>query len=513
MKKMYYPVVFLLISISIFGQQGKTQSQLWNAGKITTNVGNNATLRSMILQPDGKLIAVGNIDSSFVIVRYRQNGQLDNSFGISGKVYTPFNFDCAANAVQLTSDGSILVAGSSSKIEFSTVASDILLVCYNSDGSLKTSFGTNGLVQTDISLVDYGSSMRVLDDGKILVSGTSTNVIANGDVITLRYNSDGSLDETFGVNGYVIKNLGSVQFPSDDHAAALDIQVDGKIVVGGNKGVHMFIIRYNPDGTYDNTFGNNGVLTGGLLNGITSLFVKDDGKIVAAGHFNNDEDISVPSITRLESDGAIDESFGVNGRILSLPYYSYFEGRLFNVVQQTDGKILAVGSRTDLSNQQHFESIARYAVNGHKDLSFGNNGSLTVAGDQGIYPSNSNLYPVVIINDGSILMGSDLNNDFIIYKVAENAGKSIATDENNANQREFAISIYPNPIQEKFYIKGIDLANASDITISDMQGNVLIKEQLNKGQAAVNVHQLKQGNYILHVQQGTKSASAIFLKQ
>lgn len=517
MKKIYYAVALLFLTNSMIAQPGKPDPQFSNTNNIITYVGTNATLRSMVLQPDGKLIAVGNTDSNFVLIRYMQNGTLDNSFGTSGKVITHFNFDCAANAVGVEPDGRIIVAGSSSKYEYATLPSDILVACYNTDGTLNSNFGLNGIVQTNIGLIDYGSAMKVQEDGKIVVTGTSTNIVSKGDIIALRYNDDGSLDGSFGTNGYVITGLGSVNFPSNDIAYTLGVQPDGKLIVGGYTagsfgGSNMLLLKYLPNGTLDPSFGLNGILSSGSLKSVESLFIKNDGKIVAAGYFNNVEDISVPSVIRLENNGTLDNSFGNNGRILSLPYYSNYEGRLFTVVQQSDGKIIAAGNRTNLSNQQKFESMARYNVNGHKDINFGNNGSLTIPGDQSIYPSNSHIYPVVIRNNGTILMGTDLNDNFIIYKVSEN-NSSTAIAENDLEQNKLHISVYPNPIREKLFIKGMEDSKTAYLTISDMQGNILKQEQLSNGQISVNVNQLKQGNYVLHILQNNKSASVIFLKQ
>ncbi|HYV94841.1 MAG TPA: delta-60 repeat domain-containing protein, partial [Chitinophagales bacterium] len=155
-----------------------------------------------------------------------QPGSLDSTFGTNGKVTTDFSgVDDSGNSIAVQSDGKLVFAG------YSDNGSDydIAVVRYNADGSLDNSFGTNGKVTTSIGGDDdYGLSVALQSDDKIVVSGCSYNGL-NNDFAVVRYNSDGSLDNNFGTGGKVTTALGSF----GEVAYSMVIQSDGKIILAG----------------------------------------------------------------------------------------------------------------------------------------------------------------------------------------------------------------------------------------------------------------------------------------
>lgn len=159
-----------------------------------------------------------------------RNGSLDTSFGSGGKVVTAlFNGADAAFAVALQPDGKIVLAGESSNDpRFQTM---FALVRYNSDGSLDTSFGSGGKVMTGVGLVSLVNDVVIQPDGKIVAAGygVSGDGRLGVDIALVRYNPDGSLDAGFGSGGVVIKDV----FGRSDVARAVTLQRDGKIVVAG----------------------------------------------------------------------------------------------------------------------------------------------------------------------------------------------------------------------------------------------------------------------------------------
>ena len=229
-------------------------------GIATTDAGiGNNTGQSVSVQADGKILVAGQswngVNWDLTVTRYNADGPLDTSFGGDGIVMTDIggrNDD--AYSVTTQPDGKILVSGRSK----SATDYDFVLVRYNVDGTLDTSFSADGIVTTDIgSANDIGLSTTVQSDGKILVSGYGI-VAGNYDFAVVRYNVDGSLDTGFGGGGIVSTDVGSGM----DSAIEVTVQDDGKVLLSGysNNGTDndLALVRYNTDGTLDTGFGTNG---------------------------------------------------------------------------------------------------------------------------------------------------------------------------------------------------------------------------------------------------------------
>ncbi len=228
---------------------------------------------------------------NFALVRYNTNGSLDTSFDTDGKVTTPVvpgNSDYAY-ALAIQDDGKIVAAGYTSD----GLDADFALVRYNTDGSLDTSFHTDGIVTTDIGAdIDIASAVSIQDDGKIVAGGSSWNG-TDDDFALVRYNTNGSLDTGFHTDGIVTTDMGT----GNDLAYALAIQDDGKIVAAGsswNGADNDFaLIRYNTDGSLDTTFHTDGIViteVGTDDDVAYALAIQADGKIVAAGSSSNTSD-------------------------------------------------------------------------------------------------------------------------------------------------------------------------------------------------------------------------------
>jgi uncharacterized delta-60 repeat protein len=181
-----------------FGKGGKVLTSLSNCGLGVCN----ANPADAVLQPDGEIVVAETFTTSFGAMRYRPNGSLDTSFGNGGIAQTGFATSLTfADAVALQPDGKIVVAG-----QFQNPNHDGFVVArYNSDGSADTGFGTIGHVTTDFGhLPGVGEAVLIQPDGKILLGGS----IFQGkrqpnDTVLVRYNPDGNLDQTFGIGGEV----------------------------------------------------------------------------------------------------------------------------------------------------------------------------------------------------------------------------------------------------------------------------------------------------------------------
>ncbi|MCS6926252.1 MAG: delta-60 repeat domain-containing protein [Candidatus Binatia bacterium] len=158
---------------------------------------------ALVLQADGKIVVAGHAAGGFVLVRYQPDGSLDPSFGTGGTVTTAISgTGDFASALAVQADGKLVVAGYVSMAPQYSIA----LLRYNPDGTLDTAFGENGKVTTGDSHVASGLALQA--DGKIVVAG-SFNDGANNEFLLLRYDPDGGLDPTFGIDGKVTTRMSS----------------------------------------------------------------------------------------------------------------------------------------------------------------------------------------------------------------------------------------------------------------------------------------------------------------
>jgi len=370
-------------------------------GKVITDVagGSRDSGRSMIQQADGKLVVAGSSESSsntdFALVRYNTDGSLDTSFGGgSGKVTTDFgtNYDYGASVIQ-QSDGKLVVAGYNSN--------DFALVRYNADGTLDTSFDGDGKVTTAVGASDdYGISVIQQADGKLVVAGWSVNG-GNDDFALVRYNTDGSLDLSFGGGtGKVTTDIGG----DKDWASSVIQQADGKLVVAGRSfngsNEDVALARYNTDGSLDTGFDGDGKVTtaiGGSDDYGYSVIQQVDGKLVVAGYsrIGSKDDFA---LVRYNADGTLDTSFDGDSKVTT--DISGNSDQAQSVIQQVDGKLVVSGIALE------DVTLVRYNADGSLDTSFGNTGKVTTAIGAGNAYGNS----VVQRADGKLVVAGSSTN-------------------------------------------------------------------------------------------------------
>ncbi|MEQ1656951.1 MAG: DUF4347 domain-containing protein, partial [Nitrospira sp.] len=363
-------------------------------GNVTTNILFGETGQDVVVQPDGKVLVVGTSGSptAMTVTRYNSDGSLDTSFGGGDGVYRVPAVD-QQNGMGLTlqADGKILLTGYS----YPSSQNDVLLVRLNADGSPDTGFGGgDGIVTTDLGVNEVGTTVALQADGKILVGGHTDG--AGTDFLVVRYNTDGSLDTSFGGgDGVVTTSFGGT---AADIPTSLVVQPDGKIVVAGGGGNYdLAIARYNSDGSLDTSFGGgDGLVTtsadGPGLESFTGLAVQADGKLVAAGYAGNDM-----VLVRYNSDGSLDTSLGGTGIVVT----SLGAGadRAYDLQLQSDGKIVLVGRSHNGSNYD--VAVVRYHSDGSLDTSFGGgDGMVTTA----IGSANDEGLAVAIQADGKIVV-------------------------------------------------------------------------------------------------------------
>jgi uncharacterized delta-60 repeat protein len=323
----------------------------------------------MALQPDGKIVLIGNaLNGEGVIVqRYTSAGVLDTTFGNNGITFVSGIAGEEGTSITVQPDGKIVGVGWDYRAFVEPYYNAILVFRLNTNGSPDNSFGSAG---TGVVMIADGSGVEALvqPDGKILVVGTRTN---RRDILPtfmiVRFNPNGSLDLNFGTGGKVIHQINNLV--SWSYAAAL--QPDGKILVAGTTYTEnlSFFVRHNTDGSLDTGFGTNGVVSVGadffIFNYETTVLLQADGKIIATGNaYDNATGHNGFAIVRLNSNGSIDPGFGVAGRSVfpinvgGTNYADASDGAI-----QPDGKILVTGYFGNYYTGSH-EKIALIRVDG-----------------------------------------------------------------------------------------------------------------------------------------------------
>ena len=387
-----------------FGTSGSVRNYI-SGGSGTSDI---AT--SIAIQSDGKIVAGGySYDGSgtaFAIARYNTDGTLDPTFGTNGSVRNYISGgggdDDDAYSIAIQSDGKIVAGGYSDDGSYNSYA--FAIARYDTDGTLDTTFGTSGSVRNYISgggsTYDEAYSIAIQSDGKIVAGGYSLDSSGNCAFAVARYNTDGTLDNTFGTGSGSVRNYISGGGGNDDKAYSIAIQSDGKIVAGGYSDYQLgwtafAISRYDTDGTLDPTFGTSGSVLnhieggGGNDDKAMSIAIQSDGKIVAGGASADASSNYVFAIARDNTDGTPDNTFGAGGSVsnfISGGDSSYAVAN--SIAIQSDGKIVAGGCSKDASNHYAF-AVARYYSMPAADASVAVNVTQTTATLQGMVFPNS----------------------------------------------------------------------------------------------------------------------------
>lgn len=352
---------------------GTLDESFGNGGIVVTDFdGDNDEAKAIAIQSDGKILVAGvakitNNNNDFALVRYNQDGSLDTSFGISGKVTTNFGnlrIDVAC-AIALQSDGKIILAGYTNEGDS---AFNFAIARYTSNGTLDDSFDSDGKLYTNITSNqnDIAYSVAIQPDGKIVVVGyTGTNA----DIAIVRYNENGTLDTGFDSDGIVTTDIDS----ANNYGRAVVIDSNNNILVGGDFGnnTNLFVLRYSSNGTLDTSFNSSGYVTTSIGSGYTygnSLFLDLNGKILLAGvaDITPSKDFA---IVRYMTSGTLDTTFDTDGVVTTNFDGTNRNDYAYAVKVDSSGRIIVSG-HTLLSGDYDF-AVVRYDSNGNLDPSFG----------------------------------------------------------------------------------------------------------------------------------------------
>lgn len=456
--------IFLaMLTKGLFAQYGILDIDFSIDGKQTTDFNyDNDVANSVAIQPDGKIVVAGYSYSNksnrdFALTRYNIDGTLDNTFGTDGKVTTDFNQDYDnIYSIAIQSDGKIVAAGVTATN--STDNFYFALARYNVDGTLDRTFGNNGKLSDGFpGNLNAAHSIAIQDDSKIILAGHFDQ-----DFALIKYTKDGNKD-----NWYNSKNIIITDFNSGiDIAQSVAIQTDGKIVVAGYSNIDFALARYNTDGTLDSSFGIEGKITTNIdsSNNVgTSMIIQSDGKIILAGRSNADF-----AMVRYNIDGTLDNTFGIDGQVTTNFNNKYSVA--LSLALQSDGKIILAGFSYSESLIENF-SLARYNTDGSLDKTFGIEGKLTTEfGSRGSIATSA-----CIQSDDKILLvgyseSDSTEYDFALARYITDLNLGIIDFHKSNN----SMIIYPNPITKDAILEYI-LTNQEivSINLTDIQGKVI----------------------------------------
>ncbi|MGO3182770.1 MAG: T9SS type A sorting domain-containing protein [Aequorivita sp.] len=461
-----------------------------------------------LVQDDGKILVAGNAGTTstlqMTIARYNTDGSLDSSFGQSGTLrfmvgpLKSFIMDLVQQP-----DGKILIGGRT----WDDVSGNFALVRLNEDGSFDDTFGTNGISYITTTENDVAEAISLLDDGKILMAG-----YRDENFTVAKFNADGSVDTTFGVNGWT-----SITYDNaSSYARAMAVQNDGKIVIsgfgltGGNR-FQIAAARFNVDGSADNSFGTDGKVAfnvGDWNDFGEGVAIQNDGKILIGGHkwIANAQQRHDLFVAKLNTDGSLDSSYGNNGvgtaRLVDGANYAS------DMVLQADEKPILVGSTT--FNGEYKMAMVRFDTDGNLDSTFGAEGNGMVSIDNvGLEDYGRG---VALQADEKIILAGDfytfsgMESEFVVTRFL-NDGTAGTEDFQNVEFR-----LYPNPANEQITVELSDASSTYQLEIFDVLGKKVYTSEIQKS-GNIDVSALAQGTYLLKLNSENKTNVVRFVKQ
>lgn len=465
-------------------------------GKYTFNSiyeGFDENIKSIVLA-NGKILTIGSVyaNNNYFpsLVKFNANGSVDTTFGENGRVVYDL-FAGGFNDLVEDSNGKILIGG----YNFGT---GFILIRTDQNGLLDTTFGVNGVADLSISGSFGGelNAIRVMSDGKIIAAGHNYYNNNDGrDFILMKLNANGTYDTSFGING--VSNVGSTGM--SESINSIEILSDNKIIALGiieiSSGVYVAeVLKYNTIGLLDPTFNGNGRLNTNTTVEIyakTDIALQNDGKILAT--FENSDSNNNFLLYRINSNGTYDTTFDFDGLV-----ETYVEGNdASNSIyyDATSGKIVLAGTVTNATNSNF--GLVRYNSDGTTDSTFGNFGIvITDFNNSGDFVSKCN-----ITSDGKLIVtgtlfdepNSILNHIMAKYHLEEVLSSSIFSNYNAK------ITFYPNPTKDFLNINFPEgLLNNREYVIYDLNGKTVLKNKL-KEDNKIDVTNLNNGIYFINI--------------
>ena len=485
---------------------------------------------------------------------FSQGGSLDTSFGTGGKVVTSINSGAdIAYATVLQSDGKILVSGTTNS---SISGKDFFCIRYNANGTLDTSFGTNGIATFDLQggSDDVVYAMAIQSDGNILLAGYSDDG-SNKNAAIIRITSNGTLDTTFGTAGKVYTEF--ISGRADEIKVIKIHALTGNLIVGGTSSATStnsqgVIARYTSNGVLDTNFNTTGIVTlpnasgsGTYFHTIEDLAVKSNGKISAIGWINQ-QGLSWSANhygCRLNSNGTLDTTFSTDGVIVTNGGFNG-DDKSFSLILNSDDSFLFAGGGY-LTDLQYDFFLGLYNSSGSTAQGKASFDFATLNKDI-IYGSGVDSTGKIVLVGSSVASVSSstfglarVNSDYTVDTSFGTSGKVTTTFETNTTNEAFdmaiqsddkiiavgytgndiaiarynnttlsandfesnSITIYPNPVKNTLHLNFSNNSEyiGKEFQIFDINGRVVIQDKLSDIANPIDVSILNTGLYFIKI--------------
>ncbi len=591
----YIILIALFYSVSSFAQDGSLDASFGNGGKVITDFGGPKDFATcMALQTDNKIIVGGYVTlvskQYFALARYQTNGSPDSSFGTNGKVTTGFSGITAVflESMKLQVDGKIVAGG----YLLDGVNNDFVLVRYKTDGSLDSTFGTNGILITALNGNNNRStSIEIEPDGTIIVAGKIDCKPA-----VRRYESNGATSLFFAQAGIATPGSGNCY----DVNSMFIVALTGVVITGQSDGTidNMFLMKLNTSGqgSLDSSFGTNGLVKTTIsdTSGVFASLGQPDGKIIVAGFDAATSSNRQFVVARYQTTGSLDSSFGTNGEVRTT--FSTGSATAYSLALASNGNIIVTGSLKTSSTDEIVLLVLDST--GKANLNYGTNGEVVTGNASGDYAVASVIQPDgKLVVAGYTLSADSTGYNFIVARYntqqslpiklssfTASAGKNAvvlnwvtATELNNSyfaierkgNTSSFTaigtiagkgnssqsqaytftdiqplqgdnfyrlkqvdkdgkftysnivrvgfgvtmpyIQVYPNPSKNTAQVNG--LVTGAELSIVDMAGRSIQKAVASGNNYTLNVQSLSPGIYFIRVNQGNKTTVLKLLKE
>ena len=496
MKKITLCSMLALFTGLLVAQSVKTDSTFGLNGLVITNMDDsygNPYGSNIALLPNGEVVTIGiMIDSSYLpaIQKFGNNGALDSSFTQIFPQLSDYNLGVSAQL-----DGKLLVTGYEPSSPFLGSVSRL-----NTDGSIDKTFANDGSASLLVENFDNIIPMEI-STGKIVVYGDENLPNQDISVFTTRLHSNGTIDTTFGENGYFRFGLPNYYLLVSD---ALE-QPDGKLLIAGMAHWDLFMFRLHPDGTLDLSFGTDGYLIDPMPNGgeAYSLAFQSDGKIVVCGYGTPSYK---PIVARYHPNGSRDSTFGVQGVLYFTEIEEYTEGIGIEVLP--NGKTL-VGISSFYGKNFY---IAQLLPSGERDTTFGINGVYEYV--------NTNFRARAMSLSANMLAVSGREESSSTYHKIILLRFLLDLNVGTLNPKEPAentLWAYPNPIAEQFTLQfGLTQKEQVSILLFDMNGkrveSFVHNQFFEQGDHNITLNaagHIPAGNYVLSLEVAGKKMSSI----
>ncbi len=496
----------------VFSQSVSLDPTFGVGGKVLSNVpSNDYTFRKVELLSNNRLLTLCNPygDSPFapLVVSYNYDGTIDSSFANNGVLTLPTIIQKSAT-IKTVNDDSFFVIGSA---EADIVGFyKTIIIKFTNSGTIDLSFGSNGILVAKEYGLSGGSVLEIDSNGKLLVSGKEYNPTAEGDFWVKRFELNGIVDSTFGINGEVVIN-----FDNDDSPTFITFQSNNKIIIAGHTEIpssqdnsNFVMLRLTIDGLLDASFGNNGkVITDFDGNDIVHCAtVLDDDSIILSGtsRFNSDNNSKI-AMSKYTSSGILATTFGLNGKMLTQIDSTHQNDGIFNLIER-DSKLYGIG----FSKNTTFDFlIVRFNSDGTLDTTLNNVGYILTD-----FNNSADFSFTINSQDEGKLICAGTSTEANNYRpsMARYVFETLSIEEKVVEN----YILYPNPFSKFIYIKrSVQIEQPTKVEFCDLTGrpihsNCVIENSELKIELGEN---LPNGIYFIKISSDQKTETHQLIKQ